>query len=52
LAKLGAHYGVDTGHAHRGGIATGSVFQVYNGVISRYVALSTAFNMKTLILRA
>jgi len=32
------------GYANRGGIATSSV---YNGVISRYLALSIVFNMKT-----
>jgi len=32
------------GYARRGGIATSTV---YNGAISRYLALGTAFNMKT-----
>ena len=32
LAKLGAHYGIATGYAHRGGIATSGIY---------------AFNMKT-----
>jgi len=30
LAKLGAHYGIDSGYAHRGGIATNGV---YNGAM-------------------
>jgi len=32
------------GYAHRGSMAPSSV---YNGAMSRYLTLSTAFNMKT-----
>jgi len=38
-----------SGYAHRGGIATSSAYKhtIYNGAISRYLALCTAFSMKT-----